>query len=147
MFKHLLVPTDGSELSLRNVARAASYAGETGARITLFYAQPEAPSAYAGMGAVSNAHLTQELQTRLGEAAQEILDAAQAVVRQAGASCQRVVQVGSKPYELIIAAADANSCDLIFMASHGRQGVSALLLGSETQKVLAHSKIPVLVYR
>ena len=147
MFKHILVPTDGSELSLRNVARAASYARETGARITLFYAQPEAPSAYAGMGAVSNAHLTQELQTRLDEAAQEILDAAQSVVREAGASCQRVVQVGSKPYELIIAAADANGCDLIFMASHGRSGVSALLLGSETQKVLAHSKIPVLVYR
>jgi nucleotide-binding universal stress UspA family protein len=58
-----------------------------------------------------------------------------------------VVRVGSKPYELIIAAADAHGCDLIFMASHGRSGVSALLLGSETQKVLAHSRIPVLVYR
>ncbi|SEA15571.1 universal stress protein [Acidovorax soli] len=147
MFKHILVPTDGSELSLGNVVRAAAYAKETGARITLFYAQPEAPSAYAGMGAVSNAHLGQELQTRLDEAATEILDAAEKQVLAAGASCQRVVRVGNKPYELIIAAADEHGCDLIFMASHGRSGVSALLLGSETQKVLAHSKIPVLVYR
>ncbi|WP_026436659.1 universal stress protein [Acidovorax sp. JHL-9] len=147
MFQHILVPTDGSELSLRNVARAASYAHETGARITLIYVQPEAPAAYAGMGAVSHAHLTQDIQTRLQQASTEILDAAEKQVLAAGASCQRVVRVGSKPYELIIAAADEHGCDLIFMASHGRSGVSALLLGSETQKVLAHSKIPVLVYR
>jgi nucleotide-binding universal stress UspA family protein len=147
MFKHILVPTDGSALSMNSVARAAAYAQETGARITLFYAQPEAPSVYAGLGAVSNTHLSQDLQTRLDEAATEILDAAEKVVHDAGASCQRVVRVGGKPYELIIAAADANGCDLIFMASHGRSGVSALLLGSETQKVLAHSTIPVLVYR
>ena len=147
MFKHILVPTDGSELSLGNVARAAAYAKETGARLTLFYAQPEAPSAYAGLGVMSSPHLNEEIQTRLDEAAQEILDAADAVVREAGASCQRVVLVGSRPFELIIAAADSHGCDLIFMASHGRSGVSALLLGSETQKVLAHSRIPVLVYR
>lgn len=147
MFKHLLVPTDGSELSLRNVARAASYAKETGAQITLFYAEPEAPSAYVGLGAIANPHLTQEVHQRLDEAAHEVLDAAEAVVREAGAPCQRVVLVGNRPYELIIAAAEAQGCDLIFMASHGRSGVRALLLGSETQKVLAHSKIPVLVYR
>jgi nucleotide-binding universal stress UspA family protein len=68
-------------------------------------------------------------------------------VREAGAACQRLVRVGNKPHELIIAAAEANGCDLIFMAPHGRQGISALLLGSETQKVLAYSKIPVLVHR
>ena len=147
MFKHILVPTDGSALSLGNVARAASYAIETGARITLFYAQPEAPSAYAGLGAVSSPHLTEDVHTRLGEAAQEVLDAAEAVVREAGTTCQRVVLTGNRPYELIITAAGTHGCDLIFMASHGRSGVSALLLGSETQKVLAHSKIPVLVYR
>ena len=147
MFKHFLVPTDGSSLSLGNVARAASYAQETGARITLFYAQPEPPSVYAGVGALSNPHLAQDIQTRLHEAATEILDAAEAVAREAGARCQRVVRVGNKPYELIIAAADDHDCDLIFMASHGRSGVSALLLGSETQKVLAHSRILVLVYR
>lgn len=147
MFQHILVPTDGSPLSLRNVARAASYAKETGARITVFYAQPEPPPAYAGLGAVSGAHLTQEIQTRLNDAARDILDAAESLVREAGTSCQRLVRVGNKPYELIIQAAQSSGCDLIFMASHGRQGVSALLLGSETQKVLTHSTIPVLVYR
>lgn len=147
MFKHILVPTDGSALSTKSVVRAASYAQETGARITLFYAQPEAPSVYAGLGAVSNAHLHQEIEDRLQASTMEILDAANRVVQEAGLTCQRDVRVGSKPYELIIAAADEHGCDLIFMASHGRRGVNALLLGSETQKVLAHSRIPVLVYR
>lgn len=147
MFKHILVPTDGSSLSLGCVARAASFAKETGAQITLFYAQPEAPSAYAGLGAVSDTHITQDIQNRLDQAAQDILDAAEQRVQEAGATCQRVAQVGDKPYADIITAAEANGCDLIFMASHGRSGVGALLLGSETQKVLAHSRIPVLVYR
>ena len=147
MFKHILVPTDGSELSLRNVARAASYAKETGAQITLFYAQPEAPAPYIGLGAMVSPHLSEEVEQRLQEASQEVLNAAEAVVREAGARCQRTALVGNQPYALIIAAAESHGCDLIFMASHGRSGMSALLLGSETQKVLAHSKIPVLVYR
>ncbi|MBY4597629.1 universal stress protein [Ottowia caeni] len=147
MFKHILVPTDGSALSQSSVARAASYAKETQARITLIYAQPEAPSVYAGLGAVSGAHVTQEIQSRLDSGAKDILDAAQAIVAEAGASCERMVLTGTRPYELIIQAAEATGSDLIFMASHGRHGVGALLLGSETQKVLAYSKIPVLVYR
>lgn len=77
----------------------------------------------------------------------ELLVVAENVVCEAGATCQRVTLVGGKPYELIIATADNHGCDLIFMASHGRSGVSALLLGNETQKVLAHSKISVLAYR
>lgn len=66
---------------------------------------------------------------------------------EAGVTNDPVVRVGNRPHELIIQAAQDHGCDLIFMASHGRQGVSALLLGSETQKVLAHTNIPVLVYR
>lgn len=147
MFKHILVPTDGSDLSQDTVARAVSYARESGARITLFYAKPESPAVYAGVGAIPSAHLMQEIEERLAGAARDILDAADQVARDAGVTCQRVVLVGSKPYELIIQAAESNGCDLIFMASHGRRGVSALLLGSETQKVLTHSRIPVLVYR
>lgn len=147
MFKHILVPTDGSELSLRNVERAAAYAKATGAQITLFYAEPEAPAPYIGLGAMVSPQLHEEVHQRLKNAAQEVLDAAETVVSQAGISCQRAALVGNQPYALIIAAAESHGCDLIFMASHGRSGVSALLLGSETQKVLAHSKIPVLVYR
>lgn len=147
MFKHLLVPTDGSALSQDTVARAVSFAKEAGARITLFYAEPESPAVYAGMGAISSTHATQDIHARLDGAAREILDAAAQIAHDAGVEHQRVVLVGSRPYEAIIQAAETHGCDLIFMASHGRKGVSALLLGSETNKVLTHSKIPVLVYR
>lgn len=147
MFKHLLVPTDGSPLSQDAIARAVSFAREAGARITFFYAEPEAPAAYLGLGAIGNPHLSQELRERLDGAAQEILSAARQLAQAAGVDCQQLARVGDRPYELIIRAAESSGCDLIFMASHGRRGVTALLLGSETQKVLTHSKIPVLVYR
>lgn len=147
MFKHLLVPTDGSALSQSAVVRAVSFAQEAGARITFFYAEPEAPAAYMGLGAIANPHLAQDLQARLDGAAQDILDAAVQQARAAGVDCQAQARTGNRPDELIIAAAQAHGCDLIFMASHGRRGVEALLLGSETQKVLTHSTVPVLVYR
>ena len=147
MFKHLLVPTDGSQLSQDAVARAVSFAREAGARITFFHAEPEAPTAYLGLGAISNPHLNQELHERLDGAAQEILSAVRQVAQAAGVESEQLALVGDRPYELIIQAAESGGCDLIFMASHGRRGVTALLLGSETQQVLTHSKIPVLVYR
>jgi nucleotide-binding universal stress UspA family protein len=147
MFKHLLVPTDGSALSQRAVARAVSFAREAGARITFFYAEPEAPAAYMGLGAIANPHMAQDLQARLDGAAKDILDAAMQQARAAGVDSQPVARTGNRPYELIIAAAQTHGCDLIFMASHGRRGVEALLLGSETQKVLTHLTVPVLVYR
>lgn len=147
MFKHLLVPTDGSPLSQGAVERAVSFASEAGARITFFYAEPQAPTAYLGLGAISSPHLTQELHERLDSAARDILNAATQVAQAAGVDSQQLALQGDRPYELIIRAAESSDCDLIFMASHGRSGVTALLLGSETQKVLAHSRIPVLVYR
>lgn len=147
MFKHILVPTDGSALSQDTVARAASFAKESDARLTLFYAEPQAPEVYAGMGAISSTHLTQELHERLDGAATQVLDAASRVADDAGVEYKCMVLVSSRPFEAIIQAAEKNACDLIFMASHGRKGMGALLLGSETQKVLTHSKIPVLVYR
>lgn len=147
MFKHLLVPTDGSALSQDAVARAVAFAREAGARITFFHAQPEVPVAYLGVGAIADPQLTLQAQQRLDGAAHEILDAAMQLAREAGVDGQPVARVGSRPYELIIGTAQAQGCDLIFMASHGRRGVEALLLGSETQKVLTHSTVPVLVYR
>jgi len=147
MFKHILVPTDGSPLSQDTVSRAASFAREAGARITLFYAHPDSPAAYEGLGSIADAHFSQEVRGRLDEAAKEILDDAEKRVRELGVPFQRVILTGNNPYELIIKAATTNDCDLIFMASHGRRGISSLLLGSETRKVLTHTKIPVLVYR
>ena len=147
MFRHLLVPTDGSPLSLEAVARAVAFAREAGARVTFFYAEPEAPSAYLGLGAISHPHVAREAHDRLDGAARDILDAALRVAREAGIECAGVVRVGAVPYESIIEVAQSSGCDLIFMASHGRRGIAALLLGSETMKVLTHSRIPVLVYR
>jgi len=147
MFKHILVPTDGSALSQDTAARAVSFASDAGARITFFYAEPESPAIYAGMGAISNPHIAQAMHERLDGAAREVLDAAVQLALEAGVAHQRCVLVSSRPFEAIIQAAEQNACDLIFMASHGRTGMGALLLGSETHKVLTHSKIPVLVYR
>jgi len=147
MFKHLLVPTDGSPLSLAALKEAVSFAKDVGARITVFYAEPTPPVAYDGVGGLSSAHLTQDLQERFDGAAQDILGTAQALVREADVPVDVQVLVGDQPYKLIIRAAETQGCDLIFMASHGRRGVSALLLGSETNMVLTHSSIPVLVYR
>ncbi len=147
MFKRLLVPTDGSKLSQDAVARAVGFAQEAGAHLVFFHAEPEMLPAAVGLGAITGNHLPPDWKTRLDNSAREIVDAAAAVARQAGVSCDTVVKVGNRPAELIIEAAQEHGCDLVFMASHGRRGVSALLLGSETHKVLTHSKIPVLVYR
>lgn len=147
MFKHLLVPTDGSDLSQATVVRAVSFAQEAGARLTFFYAEPESPALYAGVGAISGVHASQAIHDRLESAAKDVLDAAEQVARDAGIPYERAVLVGNKPYALIIQAAESAGCDLIFMASHGRRGLDSLLLGSETNKVLTHSKIPVLVFR
>ena len=147
MFKHLLVPTDGSELSTACIERAVSYARDGGARITFVCAEPAFPAMYFGEGAIFDAHTPARYHEEVDSVAHAILDAAERQAQAAGVDCAKQTIVSSEPYEAIIAAAEQNGCDLIFMASHGRRGVRALLLGSETQKVLTHSRIPVLIYR
>ena len=147
MFKHLLVPTDGSNLSSETVSRAILFAREAGARITFFYAKPEYPIAYFGEGALIDPTTPEKFADMAEKQAQEILAAAQALAGAAGVPAAATSATSDVPYQAIIDAAAASGCDLIFMASHGRRGLSGLLLGSETQKVLTHSKIPVLVYR
>lgn len=147
MFKHIFVPTDGSQLSQETVKRAISFASEAGARITFFYAKPEYPVAFYGEGALIDPTTPEKFAKMAEQQAAEILAAC--VKQAATASVQSAVATKTSdiPYEAIITAADAAGCDLIFMASHGRRGFGGLLLGSETQKVLTHSRIPVLVYR
>lgn len=147
MFKHILVPTDGSQLSQETVKRAISFAKEAGARITFFYAKPEYPVAFYGEGALIDPTTPEKFATMAQQQADEILDACAKLAAAANVPCDTVSRISDIPYEAIIAAADAAGCDLIFMASHGRRGLGGLLLGSETQKVLTHSRIPVLVYR
>ena len=147
MFKHILVPTDGSQLSLETVKRAVSFAKEAGARITFFFAKPDYPVAFYGEGALIDPTTPEKFAEMADRQAQDILAAAAAISRDADVPCSTVASISDVPYEAIISAAASEGCDLIFMASHGRRGISGLLLGSETQKVLTHSIIPVLVYR
>lgn len=147
MFKNILVPTDGSELSDSTVARAISFAKEAGARITFFYAQPDFPMPIYGEGALIDPTTPEQFSRAAAAEAETILSRARSSAETAEVESSGDTLVSEVPYEAIIEAAERNGCDLIFMASHGRRGLSGLLLGSETQKVLTHSKIPVLVYR
>mgnify|MGYP000878550799 CR=1 FL=1 len=147
MFKHILVPTDGSELSQDTVRRAISFAKETGARITAFYAKPEYPVTYYGEGALIDPTTPEKFAELADQQAKQVLGFVEKLCSDAGVPCTGLAATSDVPYEAIIDAANSAGCDLIFMASHGRKGITGLLLGSETNKVLTHSKIPVLVYR
>lgn len=147
MFKHILVPTDGSELSQETVRCSVAFAKEAGARITAFYAKPEFPVTYYGEGMLIDTLAPEKFAEMAENQAQEILGFADDLCKEAGVPCSKLTLTSDIPYEAIINAAKQNNCDLIFMASHGRRGITSLLLGSETTKVLTHSTIPVLVYR
>jgi nucleotide-binding universal stress UspA family protein len=147
MFRHILVPTDGSEFSQETVRRAVAFAKETGATITAFYAKPEYPVTYYGEGVLIDTTSPEKFAELAEVQAQEILDSVAGLCQEAGVPCNRATATSDVPHEVIVEAATANDCDLIFMASHGRRGLTSLLLGSETQKVLTLSTIPVLVYR
>ena len=145
MFKHILVATDGSDRSERAIRLAVDLAKSTGARMTAVMATWPVPSVdVQGAGiAVRN----EELEQNARDFARRCLAVAADAARAVGVVCETVHVIETRPYEAIIQTAEANHCDLIVMASHGRSGTSALLLGSETQKVLAHTEIPVLVCR
>lgn len=147
MFRHLLVPTDGSELSNNAVKWAISLAGENKARITFFYAGPDVESSFYGEAALIRTVKPALFLKNMNRQAEEVLSGAQTAAEAAGLTSEMVTTISNEPYEAIIEAAKEYDCDLIVMASHGRNGVRGLLLGSQTQKVLNHSKIPVLVYR
>jgi nucleotide-binding universal stress UspA family protein len=144
MYKRILVPTDGSEISNKAVQTAISVARMTGAQLmTISIKEPFPYSAISEMQPVPPQEFY-DAQERIAAArVKEATDAAQA----AGVSCQGYTVEAMHPYEAILDHAKNQGCDLIVMASHGRRGLSALLLGSETQKVLTHSPIPVLVVK
>jgi nucleotide-binding universal stress UspA family protein len=148
VFKNILVPVDGSELSSAAVRRACTFAIEAGARLTFYHAKPGYWPGYAlGDVAIGDAYVDTAFLGALDKQAEDILAGAAQTASLAGVAFDTLSTDFDAPHEGIIAAAEDRGCDLIFMASHGRRGASALLLGSETQKVLTHCKIPVLVYR
>lgn len=147
MFKHILVPVDGSSLSDIAIGQAVEFARETGAKITFFYVQPDYPVAFYGEGALFDPATPDKFAELTSTQAQTLLASASAKATQAGIPCTATTTISDIVYLAIIEAAKNAGCDLIFMASHGRRGISGFLLGSETQKVLTHSSIPVLVWR
>jgi len=147
MFKHLLVPTDGSELSRVAVDKAVKFASEINARITFYYAQPDFPMPIYGEGALIDPTTPDQFAQSASEEAKLILERARQQADSAHVQADVDTDVHEAPYEGIIAATERHGCDLIFMASHGRRGIVGLLLGTEAQKVLSHSTIPVLIHR
>ena len=145
MYKHLLVPVDGSKLSYRAVKEAAALAGGVGAKLTLFHVVPAYTGVYYAESAVMMAQYDRPAEiAESARRAQKMLDRA---ARLAGMPATTRQVTSDLPYEAIIKQCAKSKCDLIVMASHGRSGVAGFLLGSETQKVLTHSKVPVLVVR
>ena len=145
MYKHILIPTDGSALSESAAKQGMAFAKSINARV-LGITVSVTFHTFA-LDPFMVADTAEQYQKDCEARAAKYLGSIQESAKAAGVSCDVQHVVADHPYEAIIDAAKARGCDLIFMASHGRKGMSALVLGSETVKVLTHSKIPVLVYR
>jgi nucleotide-binding universal stress UspA family protein len=147
MYQHILIPTDGSELAERAVTRGLSLAKLLRAKVTVMIVEEPVPTGWwssAESRLAGVAEITAKYDEEIKKHATSALDRAVNAAKQAGVSC-KTIQVQGVPYEAIIATATDRGCDLIVMSSHGRSGLSAVVLGSVTNKVLTHSKIPVLV--
>jgi len=145
MFKHILLPTDGSKLSDDAVRVGVQLAKTLNAKVTGFHVMPEF-HVFTYKTEMLEDTKTEFAKDSEAHAAQ-YLSAIEAAAKAAGVPCDIASSTHDQPYEAIIGAAKERGCDLIVMASHGRKGVQAVLLGSETQKVMTHSHIPVLVCR
>lgn len=145
MYSHLLIPTDGSPLSTIAAEKSLAFARDAGAKVTaLTVVEP------FHVFSVDPEQLEQtraEYETHAREEAAGYLTEVERQAKTLGVPCEVVRVEADEPYQVIIDTAAQKGCDLIAMASHGRRGMAAVLLGSETLKVLTHSKIPVLVYR
>ena len=147
MFKHLLIPTDGSSLSRKAAINGVKFAQEIGAKVTGFFATPPyRPVVYEDF-IPANYMTSEEHEKATARLAAKYLGPIEKACKEAGVPYQGLHVASEFPANAIIEAAKAKKCDLIFMASHGRRGLAGVLLASETAKVLTHSKIPVLVYR
>lgn len=145
MFKQILLPTDGSDLSERAVLAGISFAKEVGAQVVGLTVRPEFHTFTYKTEMLEDTE--PEFEAATGKQADKYLAFVEDGARTAGVPCTVVQVVSDDPYEAILQTAKERKCDLIIMASHGRRGLKGVLLGSETQKVLVHSDIPVLVYR
>jgi nucleotide-binding universal stress UspA family protein len=145
MYKHVLIPTDGSDLSSKAEAAGLALARSLDAKVTAVTVTP--PFQYIGIEPMVVMMTEPEYEKAQAARAEKTLERVKSTAAAIGVPVETLRTIDSRPYEAIIAVAKERGCDLIFMASHGRTGMAGLLLGSETTKVLTHSKIPVLVYR
>lgn len=146
MYRRILLPTDGSALCDSAVKKGIEFAKFAGASVVGFHAVP-ATSYLIYTEAGPSDVLAEQFERDALARGERLVKALEEQAHAAGVVSESLTLVNDHPWEGIVEAANQRDCDLIFMASHGRRGLSALLLGSETTKVLTHSKIPVLVYR
>lgn len=144
MYKHILLPTDGSELSKAAMRHGIALAKTIGAKVSALVVSTPIASLVVDPGAVSAA--LEQYQALVKTQTAKYLDNIKNEATEAGVSCTTLCIEHERPYEAIVETAKTNGCDLVIMASHGLRGVSAIL-GSETLKVLTHSSVPILVYR
>ena len=147
MYKNLLVPTDGSALSNRTVRDAVKLARKLGAKITGFYVAPAFHIEIYTDFVPSDMLTPQKHTANAKKTAQRYLDAMSKAAASQGVDCIGFYVISDQTADAIVKAARRHKCDLIYMGSHGRSGITKLLLGSQTAKVLALSRIPVLVHR
>ena len=148
MYKHILLPTDGSKLSAKAVKQAVQFAKSAGAKVTALHVSPPYRTLMDdGFVLSAVATLKKRFEEESIKRSNLLLERVKSGAQAAGIDCDCVSVIGDLPYDAIIKQARKAKCDLIMMASHGRKGLASILLGSETAKVLAHSTIPVLVVR
>jgi nucleotide-binding universal stress UspA family protein len=148
MYKHIMLPIDGSELSLKAARECFRFAKAIGSAVTAIHVVAHGNLVIEeALGSDEVKRLKKGYEATASKAAQGILSKLEAEAGALGVKCDSIVVVGDHPYQEIINQATRNKCDLIMMASHGRRPLQTLLLGSETAKLLTHSKLPVLVVR
>jgi nucleotide-binding universal stress UspA family protein/hemerythrin-like domain-containing protein len=143
MYRHLLVPIDDSALSVETVRQAATFAAAIGAKVTFFHARADYGA--SSLGALERVMSPGAFNDQLAGEARALLAKAEVVARALSVPYDSLYVTSDRPYAAILDAAEARGCDLVFMASHGERGIKNLLLGSQTQRVLQHTTIPVLV--
>ena len=147
MYQRILVATDGSTLSKKAVRSAIALAAAIGADLVALYVVPRYPVSYFEGGISISPQDVSQIEKKWTDAGQAVVDAVQKAAQDAGVKAKAVIGRSDLVAESIMAAAKKHKCDLVVMASHGRKGIKRVLLGSETQHVLTHSSIPVLVLR
>ena len=147
MFKHILIPTDGSEIADKAVEAGLEFASWAKARVTVFTAQPEYRMPTTSEVAAGNVMPPAEYERRALEQAGKLLAGIAQRAKAAGVRSDSDAALSDQPWRAILRAAEKHGCDLIFIASHGRKGLSGLVHGSQTYELLKHSTIPTLVVR